>query len=31
MLGVTAVCGFGAWIGIRKLARGGKLDNLPAD
>jgi uncharacterized iron-regulated membrane protein len=29
MLGVTAVCGFGAWIGIRKLARGGKLDNLP--
>ncbi|HEY7799327.1 MAG TPA: PepSY domain-containing protein [Hyphomonadaceae bacterium] len=29
MLGVTAVCAFGAWIGIRKLARGGKLDNLP--
>ena len=31
MLGVTAVCGFGAWIGIKKLARGGKLDNPPAD
>ena len=31
MLGVTAVCGLGAWIGIRKLARGGKLDNLPQD
>jgi hypothetical protein len=29
MLGVTAVCGFGAWLGLRKLARGGKLDNLP--
>jgi uncharacterized iron-regulated membrane protein len=29
MLGVTAVCAFGAWIGMRKLARGGKLDNLP--
>jgi hypothetical protein len=23
------VCAFGSWIGIRKLARGGKLDNLP--
>jgi uncharacterized iron-regulated membrane protein len=31
MLGVTAVCGFGAWIGIKKLARGGKLDNQPVD
>jgi hypothetical protein len=31
MLGVSAVCGFGAWIGIRKLARGGKLDNQPPD
>lgn len=29
MLGVTAVCAFGSWIGIRKLARGGRLDNLP--
>jgi hypothetical protein len=31
MLGVTGVCGFGAWLGLRKLARGGKLDNLPDD
>jgi uncharacterized iron-regulated membrane protein len=29
MLGVTAVCGLGAWMGIKKLARGGKLDNQP--
>jgi len=29
MIGVTAVCGFGVWIGARKLARGGKLDNTP--
>jgi hypothetical protein len=29
MLGVTAVCAFGLWLGLRKLARGGKLDNLP--
>lgn len=29
MLGVTAVCGLGAWLGLRKLARGGRLDNLP--
>ena len=29
MLGVTAVCAFGSWIGLKKLARGGKLDNLP--
>jgi uncharacterized iron-regulated membrane protein len=29
MLGVTAVCGFGAWMGLKKLARGGKLENLP--
>jgi uncharacterized iron-regulated membrane protein len=28
LLGVTAVCGFGAWIGIKKIARGGRLDNL---
>ena len=27
MLGVTAVCGLGAWLGLKKLARGGKLDN----
>lgn len=31
MLGVTAVCAFGVWIGVRKLARGGKLDNIPKD
>jgi hypothetical protein len=29
LTGVTAVCAFGAWIGIKKLARGGKLDNQP--
>jgi len=29
MLGVTAVCGLGAWMGLKKLARGGKLDNTP--
>jgi hypothetical protein len=29
MLGVTAVCGLGAWMGLKKLARGGKLDNPP--
>jgi uncharacterized iron-regulated membrane protein len=29
MLGVTAVCALGSWIGLKKLARGGKLDNLP--
>ena len=29
LLGVTGVCAFGAWMGIRKLARGGRLDNLP--
>lgn len=29
MLGVTAVCALGAWVGLRKLARGGKLDNTP--
>lgn len=29
MLGVSAVCGLGAWLGIRKLARGGRLDNIP--
>jgi uncharacterized iron-regulated membrane protein len=29
MLGVSAVCGLGAWMGLRKLARGGRLDNLP--
>ncbi len=29
MLGVTAVCALGAWIGLKKLARGGKLDNIP--
>lgn len=29
MIGVTAVCAFGVWIGARKLARGGKLDNIP--
>lgn len=27
MIGVTSVCAFGVWIGARKLARGGKLDN----
>jgi uncharacterized iron-regulated membrane protein len=31
MLGVTAVCGLGAWLGIKKLARGGRLDNIPKD
>ena len=31
MLGVTAVCAFGVWLGARKLARGGKLDNIPND
>lgn len=31
MLGVTAVCGLGAWMGFKKLARGGKLDNIPKD
>jgi len=31
MLGVTAVCGLGAWMGVKKLARGGKLDNIPKD
>ena len=31
MIGVTAVCGLGAWMGLKKLARGGKLDNLPKD
>ncbi|HVY90007.1 MAG TPA: PepSY domain-containing protein [Hyphomonadaceae bacterium] len=31
LAGVTAVCGLGAWIGIKKLARGGKLDNLPTE
>ena len=31
MLGVTAVCAIGVWMGLRKLARGGKLDNLPPD
>jgi len=31
MLGVTGVCGLGAYMGIRKLARGGKLDNQPTD
>jgi hypothetical protein len=31
LLGVTAVCGFGAWIGIKKIARGGRLDNPPMD
>ncbi len=31
MIGVTAVCAFGVWIGARKLARGGKLDNTPKD
>jgi uncharacterized iron-regulated membrane protein len=29
MIGVTAVCAFGVWLGVRKLARGGKLDNTP--
>ncbi|MDP3736670.1 MAG: PepSY domain-containing protein [Hyphomonadaceae bacterium] len=31
MLGVTAVCGLGAWMGLKKLARGGKLDGQPLD
>lgn len=31
MLGVTAVCGLGAWMGVKKLARGGKLDNIPKE
>jgi len=31
MIGVTAVCAFGVWLGARKLARGGKLDNIPKD
>jgi uncharacterized iron-regulated membrane protein len=31
MLGVTAVCALGAYMSIRKLARGGKLDNQPLD
>ncbi len=31
MLGVTAVCGFGAWMGVMKLARGGRLDNISDD
>ena len=31
MLGVTAVCGLGAWMGLKKLARGGKLDGQPPD
>ncbi len=29
MLGVTAVCALGVWMGVKKLARGGKLENLP--
>lgn len=29
LAGVSSVCGIGAWIGIRKLMRGGKLDGLP--
>ena len=29
MLGVSAVCGLGAWLGLKKLARGGRLDNTP--
>mgnify|MGYP003562998532 CR=1 FL=1 len=31
MLGVTAVCGLGAWMGLKKLARGGKLDGPPPE
>jgi uncharacterized iron-regulated membrane protein len=31
MAGVTALCGLGAWIGIAKLARGGRLDNQAKD
>jgi hypothetical protein len=31
MLGVTAVCVFGVWLGARKLLRGGRLDNTPSD
>ena len=29
MLGVTAVCGLGVWLGAKKLARGGRPDNTP--
>jgi hypothetical protein len=29
LAGVSAVCGIGAWMGVRKLMRGGKLDGLP--
>lgn len=29
MLGVTAVCALGVWMGLRKLMRGGRLDNTP--
>jgi uncharacterized iron-regulated membrane protein len=31
MLGVSAVCALGAYMGIRKLMRGGRLDNTPRD
>jgi hypothetical protein len=31
LLGVTGVCALGAWMGLRKLARGGKLDNQAPD
>jgi uncharacterized iron-regulated membrane protein len=29
LAGTTAVCGLGAWMGLRKIARGGKLDGPP--
>jgi uncharacterized iron-regulated membrane protein len=31
MLGVTAVCAFGVWLGAGKLLRGGRLDRRPKD
>jgi hypothetical protein len=31
MIGVSAVCALGAWMGLKKLARGGKLDNTPKE
>ena len=31
LAGASAVSGIGAWMGVRKLLRGGKLDGLPGD
>ena len=31
LAGTTAVCAIGAWMGLKKLARGGRLDGRPPD